>query len=32
MILDAEALIRKHKAKGALIDENLLVLWLVGLV
>ena len=31
-MLDAEALIKKHRAKGALIDTNLLVLLLVGLV
>lgn len=31
-MLDAAALIRKHRAKGALVDANLLVLFLVGLV
>lgn len=30
--LDAQALIQKHKAKGVLIDANLLVLFLVGTV
>ena len=29
-MLDAEALIQKHRAKGALVDANLLVLLLVG--
>ncbi len=31
-VLDAEALIKKHRGKGALVDSNLLVLLLVGLV
>ena len=31
-MLDAEALIKKHQAKGVLVDANLLVLYLVGLV
>lgn len=31
-MLDAEALIRKHKANGVLVDANLLVLLFVGLV
>src|SRR5437868_3470412 len=31
-MLDAEALIEKHKAKGVLVDTNLLVLLLVGRV
>lgn len=30
MILDAQALINKHRAKGVLLDTNLLVLYLVG--
>jgi hypothetical protein len=31
-MLDAGALIEKHRARGVFIDTNLLVLWLVGLV
>ena len=31
-MLDAEALIEKHRAKGVFVDTNLLVLLLVGLV
>ena len=31
-MLDAGALIKKHRAKGALVDANLLVLFLVGSV
>ena len=31
-MLDARALIIKHKAKGVLVDANLLVLFLVGLI
>jgi hypothetical protein len=31
-MLDAEGLIRKHQAKGALVDSNLLVLFLVGTI
>ncbi|HYW43852.1 MAG TPA: hypothetical protein VE959_13400 [Bryobacteraceae bacterium] len=31
-MLDAEALIEKHRAKGVLVDTNLLVLFLVGTV
>lgn len=31
-MLDAAGLIEKHKSKGALVDTNLLVLWLVGSV
>src|SRR5579871_833726 len=31
-LLDAQALIEKHKAKGVLVDTNLLVLLLVGAV
>ena len=31
-MLDARALIEKHRSKGVLIDTNLLVLLLVGLV
>lgn len=31
-MLDARALIEKHRSKGALVDTNLLVLLLVGLV
>src|ERR1035438_1165776 len=31
-MLDAEALIVKHRAKGVLVDTNLLVLFLVGTV
>lgn len=31
-MLDAGALIAKHKGKGVLIDVNLLVLWLIGSV
>src|SRR5262249_46180546 len=31
-MLDAGALIKKHKAKGVLVDSNLLVLFLVGQV
>ena len=31
-MLDARALIEKHRSKGALVDSNLLVLYLVGLV
>src|SRR6266481_5074076 len=30
--LDAAALIAKHRSKGALVDSNLLVLFLVGMV
>jgi hypothetical protein len=32
MMLDADALIRKHRGKGVLVDANLLVLLIVGLV
>jgi len=32
LILDAEALIEKHQSKGVLVDTNLLVPFLVGLV
>jgi hypothetical protein len=32
VILDAKALIKKHRSKGVLVDTNLLVLLLVGLV
>jgi hypothetical protein len=31
-MLDARALIKKHRSKGVLVDTNLLVLFLVGLV
>ena len=31
-MLDADALIKKHRARGALVDANLLVLFLVGSV
>ena len=31
-MLDATALIEKHRAKGVLVDTNLLVLFLVGRV
>jgi hypothetical protein len=31
-MLDAIALIEKHRGKGVFVDTNLLVLWLVGLV
>ncbi|HUG81869.1 MAG TPA: hypothetical protein VML01_09410 [Bryobacterales bacterium] len=31
-MLDAAALIEKHRAKGALVDANLLVLLLVGAI
>jgi hypothetical protein len=31
-MLDSLALIEKHRAKGVLVDTNLLVLFLVGLV
>jgi hypothetical protein len=31
-MLDASALIEKHRAKGVLVDTNLLVLYLVGTV
>src|SRR5580692_7709493 len=31
-MLDAAALIKKHKAKGVLLDANLLVLYLIGKV
>ena len=31
-MLDAEALINKHRAKGVLVDTNLLVLLLVGMI
>jgi len=31
-MLDAAALIDKHRAKGVLVDTNLLVLFLIGLV